>query len=337
MGQMRGVLLGCGALAEQYSAPAIQAVGLDIVGLVDPSDERTSVLARIFQTAKKSSSITQLTDLASNFCLITSPSRFHAIQSIDSMEAGMHVLCEKPMANTVAEAEQMIATSERTGKVLAIGLFRRFFPSTRAIKEIVQNNSLGKPIRYEFAEGGLFNWPAASPTFFSREHSGGGVLHDLGVHVLDLVAHWFGDPTSVAYEDDAAGGLETNALVHLNHGDFTGEVRLSRDWTTSNRYFIEFEKGWVGWRVGEANRIEMGFNGSSQSFNIQVCGSAENWGNPSPGDAGLTYHQAFTEQLAHFVRAIRGEEPLLVPGSEGIRSLRIIEECYKNRRAMAAI
>lgn len=337
MGQMRGVLLGCGALAEQYSAPAIRAIDLQIVELIDPSDQRASVLAKIFPTAKTSTSTSQLSEVASDLCLITSPSKFHAHQSIEAMEAGMHVLCEKPMANTVAEAEQMIATSERTGKLLAIGLFRRFFPSARAIKEIVQNSSLGKPVRYEFAEGGLFNWPAASPTFFSKEHSGGGVLHDLGVHVLDLVAHWFGDPESIDYEDDAAGGLETNALVKLCHGGFFGEVRLSRDWTTSNRYYIEFENGWIGWRVGEANQIEMGFKGSSQSFKVQVCSSAENWGNPAPGDVGLTYHQAFTEQLAHFVRAINGEESLLVPGSEGIRSLRIIEECYRNRRAMVTI
>ena len=241
------------------------------------------------------------------------------------------------MANTVSQAEEMIAVSKETGRILAIGLFRRFFPSTKAIKDIVENHSLGKPVRYQFSEGGLFNWPAASATFFSKEHSGGGVLHDLGVHTLDLAIHWLGDPKAVEYEDDAYGGLETNCLVQLDHGDFHGEVRLSRDWTTSNRYFIKFERGWVGWKVGEANRIEMGFNGSSQVFQVQVCDPSENWGNPAPGNPGLTYHQAFTAQLANFVRAVQGEEPLMVPGSEGIRSLRLIEECYRNRRTMAAI
>jgi len=326
-------LHGFGAIAEQYISPSLKALQLAPLFILDPNQARIAIALQLWPGILPVSSI-HSQESPSEAAIISSPSRFHAEQAIQAMAAGMHVLCEKPMANTVAEAEEMIATSERTGKLLAVGLFRRFFPSTRAIKEIVEKQTLGRMVRYDFAEGGLFNWPAASATFFSKEASGGGVLHDLGVHTLDLALHWFGEPSDLEYEDDAAGGLETNCLVRLNHDGFHGQVRLSRDWTTSNRYFIEFERGWVAWRVGAANEIEMGLPGSDQAYKVQICGATEHWGNPAPSDPGYTYHQAFTAQLANFVAAIEGRETLMVPGSEGIRSLRLIERCYQQKEAM---
>jgi predicted dehydrogenase len=83
---------------------------------------------------------------------------------------------------------------------------------------------------FEISEGGQFNWPAQSASFFQKSNSQGGVLADLGVHVLDLLIWWFGMPEKVGYEDDAMGGLEANCRLELEFaGGVSGTVRLSRD------------------------------------------------------------------------------------------------------------
>lgn len=111
----------------------------------------------------------------------------------------MHVLCVKPLACTLNEANQMVAAAQTADRLLAVGLFRRFFPALQTIKALVAGGALGTPTSFHFAEGGAFNWPAASASFFQKQHSQGGVLLDLGVHLLDLSCWWFGAilPTAI--------------------------------------------------------------------------------------------------------------------------------------------
>ncbi|MFQ3669186.1 MAG: Gfo/Idh/MocA family oxidoreductase [Fimbriimonadaceae bacterium] len=331
----RLVLVGCGAISETSYAPAIRALpDVEVVGLYDPVDARVAALQARLPGAKRLTSVAQAAELGAEAAIVASPSAYHAEQTVEALRAGMHVLVEKPIAGTVADGERMAAAAAETGRILAVGLFRRFFPAVQAVREALESGAFGRPVRYTIAEGGPFNWPAASPTFFQKKHAFGGVLHDLGVHVLDLVAYWFGDPEVVRYEDDADGGLETNCLVETSHdGGLAGEVRLSRDWATANRYHIECERGWIGWRGGAANELEFGFRPGSTAMRAQVGPVADHWGQPAAAEPGLTYAQSFTAQLDEFVRAVRGEAPVRVPAEEGLRSLRVIEACYRRREA----
>jgi predicted dehydrogenase len=67
----------------------------------------------------------------------------------------------------------------------------------------------------EAFEGGQFDWPVRSTGYFTRAQSGGGVLQDIGTHVLDLLAWWFGEPEALLYEDDAMGGVEANCRIRV--------------------------------------------------------------------------------------------------------------------------
>jgi predicted dehydrogenase len=231
------------------------------------------------------------------------------------------------MASTVAEAETMITAANEAKRVLAIGLFRRFFPALQSIQELLNSGTLGAPKAFVFSEGGPFNWPAASASFFQRQNSQGGVLLDLGVHMLDLLCWWFGDPVSCYYEDDAMGNLEANCRLALTFaGGLTGDVRMSRDTTIANHYQIEFERGHVSWAVGNSHHLDMRLNGLPFRLHSELY---EN------NSHAATYHQSFVKQLLNFVAASSGSEPLLVPGEEGIRSLLLIEKCYAAKKLMA--
>lgn len=333
---MRILSIGCGAITQTHYVPALHSLGVEIVALLDPSDRSVAEVQKLCPSALRVATIAEARACGADAAIVASPSAYHASQAIEAMEAGLHVLCEKPMAGTVAEAEAMLEASRRTEKLLAIGLFRRFFPSSRAIGDFIRSEALGRLRNYTIAEGGLFNWQAASPTFFQKEHAHGGVLHDVGVHVLDLVIDWLGEPEDFCYGDDAAGGLETNCLLQLHHRrGLSGSVRLSRDYTTANRYFFEFERGWIGWRGGQADRIEIGLYDCETVGTIALANPTRHWGQPAPGSAAITYAQSFTAQIQNFLRAINGSESLVVPGEEGIRSLRLIEACYSARKEMA--
>jgi predicted dehydrogenase len=325
------VLVGCGAITELYYAPALKEVSklipLEVVALFDPSIPRLAALQQSFPAAQVLSNFDELIGLSPDLAIVASPPHFHAVQSNALLTSGIHVLCEKPMASSVVEAESMITTASEAKRVLAIGLFRRFFPAIQSIQALLKGGVLGSPKAFVFSEGGPFNWPAASASFFQRQNSQGGVLLDLGVHVLDLVCWWFNDPVTFSYEDDAMGNLEANCRLALSFaGGLNGEVRLSRDTRIDNHYQIEFEHGHVTWSVGDANLLDVQLNGLP--FHLH----SELYENNSPA---ATYHQSFVKQLLNFAAAARGAEPVLIPGEEGIRSLRLIEQCYGTKQLMA--
>src|SRR5262249_39547911 len=121
---------------------------------------------------------------------------------------------------------------------------------------------LGKLRNFTVHEGARFEWAAASNSYFNRELTPGGVLYDIGVHLVDLLLWWLGEPVSFSYRDDAMGSIEVNCEMELTYKeDVSGSVRLSRDWETANRYTFFFERGTVIQEVSKANRLGVSLNG----------------------------------------------------------------------------
>jgi predicted dehydrogenase len=239
------------------------------------------------------------------------------------------------MAAGIADAEAMAAAAARTKRPLAIGLYRRFFRGAQAIKDLITNQTLGPVLSFEVEEGGPFRWEAASDSFFRREVTPGGVLYDTGVHTLDLLLWWFNEPSSLEYQDDAVGGLEANCHLHLHYAaGFKGEVRLSRDWVTRNLFRINFLKGSVAWQVSQAGQITLKLEGLGSVLAGDLLPDRDNSLTlHTPGEAEGS-PQAFIRQLLDVVAAVRTGSPVHINASEGLRSLRLIEECYRQRKPL---
>jgi len=330
----RIILVGCGAVARQFYVPALRALqnaGLvRVSAIVDPSVTAREIVARSFARAGQAASLEQTTAPAGTLAIIASPPGFHAAQTIAAVERGWHVLCEKPMASSVSAATDMIAAAQRHQRLLAVGLYKRFFPASRYIRGLCRDWLLGPLVEFSIREGGPFRWPAG-PSFFDRAQTPGGVLFDIGVHVFDLLGWWLGEPAAVRYADDAMGGLETNAFVELDYPDkVRGRVHLSRDWPTAQQYRFVFERGVVTWKVNDANGLTVQLSGASASLQgTLVAAQAPPFlAEPRPLES---HAQCFILQLCNVVAAIAGEETLLVPGEDGLPSLRMIEQCYAHR------
>lgn len=334
--KIRICIIGCGAISELYYGPALAELsltdGIEVSALFDPDIRRLTKLATLFPNAAKTSNFDHILEGKPHAAIVASPPRFHASQTIALLAAGIAVLCEKPMAATVIEANAMVAAAENSDLPLAVGLFRRFFPVSHMIRDIVKNERLGAVKSFEISEGGPFQWPAQSASFFQKSGSQGGVLADLGVHVLDLLIWWFGMPEEIEYEDDAMGGLEANCIVKLSfEGDVRGTVRLSRDSMLPNRTIIECERGWIRCKAASTDKLEFGFPGAQYSLDGDLKSVGVHGSKSERSVPAMTYHQSFAKQLLQFLSAVRGNEPVFIPASEGVLSLRVIEQCYGQR------
>jgi predicted dehydrogenase len=328
-------LVGCGAVADLFYGPALAALEaqgvVQVTDLVDPSTERTGRLRERFPRARIAA-VRAEDAPAPALAIVGAPPRLHAGLTRQWLNAGSGVLCEKPMATTVADAAAMIAEAERLGRFLAVGHFRRYFPAVEAIGAFLREDTWGPLRSFDVREGGRFDWPSVSPALFDPAQAGGGVFLDLGTHVIDLLVGWLGEPASFDYADDADGGVEANARLRLRYGGdrIAGQVFLSRDWDTAGCWRLNFERAVVGWRPAEADRLEIKPAGSDHWLACAL--ETEQPGGRRPAD---TYRQSFTRQIADAAAAIAAGRPPKFPAAESLRALAFIERCYAARVPLA--
>ncbi|MBX9879499.1 MAG: Gfo/Idh/MocA family oxidoreductase [Candidatus Obscuribacterales bacterium] len=326
-------LVGCGAVAEHYYAPALKKLSasgtVSVKAVCDSSKVRAEKLSLQFPGSAVDE-IAQFKDI--DLAIIATPVAFHAEQTIEALTRGSSVLCEKPMAQTSIQCQAMLEAAGN--KLLAVGHFRRQFPAALAIKEILTRELLGKAISFNFSEGSPFQWPAATGSLFNKKEAGGGVLMDLGVHLLDLALWFFGDvESSQEYEDDAMGGVEANCRLQLKfRNGVSGKVRLSRDWFLDNKYAIDCEKGSVTWGITQATKIEVVSSDASAMKAIdelrnRVC---------LPSIDQPDHLRAFFNQLHAVVESVAENRvcETVVTGAEAMKAMRLIEACYEKAQLM---
>jgi len=142
---------------------------------------------------------------------VASPVFLHAAQTIACLNAGKHVLCEKPVAMDFAEASAMAAAAERAGKLFGVAYYRRLYPKLRRAKELIAAGAIGKPL---FVEALYHGWLESEERGWLRDPAiaGGGPLYDVASHRIDACNFLFGKP-------ERATGLRSNALHELKVED----------------------------------------------------------------------------------------------------------------------
>lgn len=138
---------------------------------------------------------------------VCTPNKMHPIIAIDALEAGKHVLCEKPAARTYAEALTMQDAQHRTGKVLNIGVVNRFNSAVNEIKRLIDAGELGEVYDVYVSFRARRSIPGLGGAFTTKEIAGGGALIDWGVHFLDIVMFCTGDPQPITVSGRAFSKL----------------------------------------------------------------------------------------------------------------------------------
>lgn len=182
-------IIGCGGIANGKHMPSLKKIkNVQMVAFCDIIEERAVKAAEEYgvEGAKVYTDYKELLkDRDIEVIQVCTPNRSHAFISIDAMEAGKHVMCEKPMAKTYKEAKEMLDASERTGMKLTIGYQSRWRADSLYLKKMCEDGELGE-IYYGKA---IALRRRAVPTwgvFLNEYEQGGGPLIDIGTHALDL-------------------------------------------------------------------------------------------------------------------------------------------------------
>jgi predicted dehydrogenase len=313
-------IVGCGAIAENLHIPAVLSHELaTLSALVDTDLDRCRRLAArhdVRQIADRLEGVANSVDAV----ILATPPHTHRAIAEDALARGLHLLCEKPLANTVLDCEAMTAAARRAGRVLAATHMFRFYPVRRQLPDLVRQHGLGKIRKVVASEGKPYSWPTVTGYTVRREMVPGGVLINAGVHTLDTLIWWFGDPTGFSYEDDSVGGLESNVRMRLEFpGGVTVTFRQSR--TCSLPYEIRVV----------ADHGEIAFHTNSVlEYTVRKSGSPARHQCISDVSDGMDWARL---QLDDFIECTSGNAEPFVSGIEATRVIRLVESCYASKRA----
>jgi predicted dehydrogenase len=182
-------IIGCGGIANGKHMPSLSKLkNVQLVGFCDIIESKAIEAAKKYGTedAKVYTDYKELLkDVSIEVVHVLTPNREHSFITIDALEAGKHVMCEKPMAKTSAEARAMLETSKRMGKKLTIGYQNRYRDDSQYLNAVCREGDLGN-IYFAKAHAvrrrGVPTWGV----FLNEEEQGGGPLIDIGTHALDL-------------------------------------------------------------------------------------------------------------------------------------------------------
>lgn len=314
-------ILGCGAIVEIGHLPAaLTHPDIRVCAIVDTNERRAASLADSFgldcRVFRDWQDVIGCVDAVVNAL----PNHLHAPVSIELLSKGIHVLCEKPLAIDLDSALQSVAAAEQGNALLMAAMLRRFYGSTIAMDALLKEGViLGEVVSYDWEHGVPFAWNTASGFYFSRAQSGGGVLLDEGVHLLDLLLHWFGPAEVTRYEDDNWGsGIEANAILQLRHQTgVVGRLRLSRTYTLKNRLTVSGT---------DANAVVLREDRHSVVIRRAIAGrEVAMHVRPEP-----RCEDAFYAQLEDFTQSVLHSRPSAIPGEEVLETLKLIDSCYAN-------
>jgi len=215
---MNWLVIGVGDITTKRVFPAI---------LAEPRSRLAGIVTRDPGKAERYNT-TAWTDLAcalvecdADAVYVASPVFLHATQTISSLRAGKHVLCEKPMAMDYAEACTMQRTAEETGRTLGVAYYRRMYPKVNRAKALIEAGVIGRPVFAEannhcwfYPEDGFRAW-LVDPKFAGR-----GPLYDIASHRIDLFNYLFGQPLKASGHVSALvhpTAVEDNATVLIEY------------------------------------------------------------------------------------------------------------------------
>jgi glucose-fructose oxidoreductase len=324
--QKRGLgvaLVGLGYYSTDLLAPALQRTKhCHLAGIVTGSPDKAETWGRKYNIPDKNIyNYTNFDSIANNkdidVVYVVLPPSMHHEYVIRAANAGKHVWCEKPMAMTAKECQEMIDACNKNKKTLAIGYRLQHEPTTQAYRRIIQQGRLGKIQKVDCAagyrDGRTDHWK-------QKKELGGGALYDMGVYAIQGARFGAGtEPVAVV----SAKTSTTRPEIYKNGLDETTEAVL------------EFPGGVMAsikTSFGEnVNHLEV----NAEKGTLDVRPFQQYNGIRAKSPLGEIYHDYAVPmqqamQMDDDAQAIAQGKPMLVPGEEGLRDIRIVEAIYKS-------
>ena len=345
MEKIRVGVIGCGGIANGKHLPALKNVKeVEMVAFCDIIEERAVEAAKKYGTPD-AKVYTDYKELLKDESIVTvhvcTPNRSHSFISIDAMEAGKHVMCEKPMAKTYAEAKAMYETSVRTGKLLTIGYQSRWRDDALYLKQCCENGELGD-VYYARA---IALRRRAVPTwgvFLNEYEQGGGPLIDLGVHMIDLAIWLMGSPKPVTVtgstyckfaDSDTSDSVNSDFGDKVSGGTFDVEDLAMGTIRFDNGAQLQIEFSWAS-NIKQENRfVELRGTKSGLTWrdgDVEVFTEMHGQGcDIHPSNLQPEKKEHVLNLINFYDVVIDGKEPVFKP-QQGIDMIKILCAIYKS-------
>ncbi len=335
-------VVGAGAIAVYGHIPSFQAApGTEIVAICDTNLERAQAAATKFNIPKAYSDYEEMiTSAGLDAISVGVPNSLHAPVALAALEAGLHVLCEKPMATSVADGEAMVAAAKRAGKVLAVNMSNRPRPEVLLARQMVSDGRLGK---ISYASGRMIRRsgiPGFGSWFTRKELSGGGSLMDIGVHMLDMVLYILGFPKVAAVRGELqmvhgpqGRGMGGWGMDKIPGGTFNVDDLAAIHLRLADGGLVTIEVTWAFYGRNE-ERIQISGSDMGIDFFPELYGT-ENpmrlYRDDPSGPIEIiptiprSDERVWALGLTRFVQACRGEAEPIASGEDGLAILRLLD------------
>ena len=325
---MKMAFAGAGYIIDIHAKAAKAQKDVELVAVVEKYSDKAYAFAQKFQIKNQYKTVDQLIEAGKvDALVIGTPNFLHASQAIAALEAGVHVMVEKPMAMNTAEAELIITASQKSGAVLMVAHCWRFDEDVLWLKE--QAAKLGKIIRTK-GYGVHTHW-GPSGWFTQKELAGGGALADMGIHALDTARFLLGDPQPVSVYAKIGSYYKDYDV------DDTGVIII----TWNNGAVSYIESGW--WQPHsdgpEAATQLYGTLGFGQLFPTRLELPNVKEEKLDVIDAGFDFPRAehcpqsmYDAQMAYFIECIQSSKAPVPGGAEGLVNMQVVDAAYESAR-----
>jgi len=319
---LRIAFTGTGFIARVHAQAARKIPDVELTAVVNHRRESMAAFAAEFGIPRQYPDVADLlADGGVDALVVCTPNYLHAPQTIAALEAGVHVMVEKPMAMNATEAEAMVAASQKSGALLMVAHCWRFDPEVRWLRGQVEAGRLGRIVRTK-GYGVHVNWGPAG-WFTQKRFAGGGALADMGIHALDTARFLLGDPQPVS----------VYARIGTHYGaydvDDTGVLIVNWD----NGAVSVIESGW--WQPyadgPEAATQLYGTAGFGRLFptHLVLGGVAVDSGFPPVREPHCP-QSMYDDQMACFVDCIRQGRVPVPGGAEGLLNMKVVDAAYQS-------
>ncbi|WP_274361617.1 Gfo/Idh/MocA family protein [Paenibacillus thermotolerans] len=339
-------IIGSGGIAAAHIRGYKTMEEVEIVAVADivPGKAKSFIQDQDLPGAEAFEDHRQMLELDLDGVSVCTPNMAHHQTTVDALNAGKHVLVEKPMSVTLDEAIDMVQVSKKTGKMLSIGFQPRYDPNMKIVRDIVQSGQLGKVYFVETGGGRRRGMPGG--TFIRKDLAGAGAMADIGCYSLDMALNALGYPKPLTVSAYTSNYFGTNPKYHHQADQFDVEdfgvamIRLEGDIVLNYK---------ISWAMHMDTLGSTLFLGTDAGLKINPAGKGP-WSGVWDGRLGSVkmYHDImghhteseiplqehsinlFNEKVRDFVDAIRNNRPAPIPGEQILYNQAIIDAVLRS-------
>ncbi len=328
---LRIAFSGTGHISRVHARAAQSIDGVELVAVVNHKPKSMADYAAQFGIARQYVTVEELLRAGDvDILVVSTPNYLHAPQAIAALEAGLHVMVEKPMALDAAEADQMLQASEESGAQLMVAHCWRFDEEVNWIKAQIVAGRLGVVLRTK-GYGVHVNW-GPDGWFVEARYAGGGALADMGIHAIDVARYFLGDPQP----------LSVYAKISTDYTDYdvddSGTIWIN--WEGGASSIVESGWWWPHADGPEACTQLYGSKAFAQLFPTRLeipDRAAETLRTVDPGYPPVREEHCpqimYDRQMRHFIDCIREGKTPNPGGAEGLVNMRIIDAALESSRS----